>query len=94
MKVKAMKVESAPALRYVWQACRADEISAQISALKAQLAPVQYQYRQFNEVRDALETLTRNGWELPDGADSALRQMADELNDLLAGIRCDGRLPR
>jgi hypothetical protein len=81
-------------LRYTWHACRADKISEQIRDLKAQLAPVQYQYRQFNDVRDALEVLTRNGWALPDGADEALRQMADELDDLLDGIKCDGRLPR
>lgn len=89
-----VKIDSVPALRYTWHACRADEITHQIRELKAQLAPVQYQYRQFEQVRDALETLTRNGWELPMGADEALRQMADELDDLMAGIKCDGRLRR
>ena len=89
-----MKVKLEPAPHYVWHSCRADDVTYQIKELKAQLAPVQYHYRQFERVRDALETLTRNGWELPYGADEALRQMADEINALMNGIKCDGRLPK
>jgi hypothetical protein len=79
---------------FIWHKCKADDIEYQIKMLKRKLAPVRFQYRAFNDVRDALTVLAENGWALPDGADGALRQMADELDDLIDGIYCDGMLRR
>ena len=61
--------------------CKADKIVAQIQQLRKELLHVQHQYKCFNEVREALRTLTRNDWELPDGAEEALQQMADEIDE-------------
>ena len=79
---------------FVWHTCKADEIEYQIKTLKRKLAPVRFQYRAFNDVRDALTVLTENGWDLPEGADGALRQMAYELDNLIDGVHCDGMLRR